>query len=195
MLLDKQMVTAIMEKLLEIKMAYWGRYLNLVGEKALVMSCADDLGSTKGLLVSLQLYEEMIWPYHKRLYEFIKKRAKSRIYVFFHCDGAIYEALPLLIEAGVDIINPWQVNCAGMEDTRKFKKEFGKDLTIWGGTCDSSILEFGSPNEVAEETRRRMDDLAPGGGFIAAPIHVVQGGVPPKNIMAWRDAIDRYGKY
>jgi uroporphyrinogen decarboxylase len=195
MLLDKQMVTAIMEKLLEIKMAYWGKYLDVVGERALVMSCADDLGSTKGLLISLDLYKELIWPYHKRLYEFIKKQTKSRMYVFFHCDGAIYEALPLLIEAGVDIINPWQVNCAGMEDTRKFKKEFGKDLTIWGGTCDSSILEFGSPHEVAEETRRRMDDLAPGGGFIAAPIHVVQGGVPPKNIMAWRDAIDRYGKY
>jgi uroporphyrinogen decarboxylase len=195
MLTDKPMVIAIMEKILEIKMAYWGRYLDIVGNKALVMSCADDLGSTRGLLVSLELYKELIWPYHKRLYEFVKKRAKSRLYVFFHCDGAIYEALPLLIEAGVDIVNPWQVSCAGMDDTRKFKKEFGTDLTLWGGTCDAAILEFGTPDQVAEETRRRMDDLAPGGGFIAASIHVIQGGVPAENIMAWRETIDRYGTY
>ena len=82
-----------------------------------------------------------------------------------------------------------------MDDTRKFKKEFGSDLTLWGGTCDAAILEFGTPDQVAEETRRRMDDLAPGGEFIAASIHVIQGGVPAENIMAWRETIDRYGTY
>jgi len=189
MLLDKAMVHAIMEKVLEIKMEYWGRYLDIAGERALVLSCADDLGSTRGLLVSLGLYKELVWPYHKRLYEFAKKRAKGELYIFFHCDGAMYEALPLLIEAGVDIVNPWQVNCEGMGDTAKFKREYGKDLTVWGGTCDAAILEFGTPAQVVDETRRRVDDLAPGGGFIAAPIHVIQGGVPSENIMAWHETI------
>jgi uroporphyrinogen decarboxylase len=189
MVLNRPLVEAIMEKILEIKMAYWGRVLELVDEHVLVISCADDLGSQNGLLVSLDLYKEMIWPYHKRLFEFIKSKAKTEVYIFFHNDGAIYETLPLLIAAGIDIINPWQVNCAGMGDTKKFKREFGKDLTVWGGTCSAPTLEFGTPAEVRDETRRHVDALAPGGGFIAAPIHVIQGGVPPENIIAWWETI------
>ncbi|MCP4401146.1 MAG: hypothetical protein GY801_28095 [bacterium] len=192
MVMNEKLVQAIMEKILEIKMQYWGQYLDIVGDNALVISCADDLGSQKGLLVSLNMYKKLIWPYHKRLFEFLKKRAQGKIHIFFHNDGAIYETLPLLIEAGVDIINPWQVNCQGMDDTAKFKREFGKELTVWGGTCNAPTLEFGTPQEVRDETTRRMEDLAPGGGFIAAPIHVIQGGVPPENIMAWWETIMDY---
>jgi len=195
MITNEKLVQATMEKILEIKMKYWGKYLDIMGENALVISCADDLGTQKSLLVSLKMYKKLIWPYHKRLFDFLKKRAKGKIYIFFHNDGAIYETLPLLLEAGVDIINPWQVNCRGMDDTAKFKREFGKDLTVWGGTCNPVILEFGTPQEVRDETKRRMEDLAPGGGFIAAPIHIIQGGVPPENIMAWWETIREYGVY
>lgn len=192
MIMNEKLVQAIMEKILEIKMQYWGQYLDIVGDNALVISCADDLGTQKSLLVSLNMYKKLIWPYHKRLFEFLKKRAQGKIYIFFHNDGAIYETLPLLIEAGVDIINPWQVNCQGMDDTAKFKREFGKDLTVWGGSCNAPTLEFGTAQEVRDETKRRMEDLAPGGGFIAAPIHIIQGGVPPENIMAWWETIMDY---
>ncbi|MHC4418269.1 MAG: uroporphyrinogen decarboxylase family protein [Planctomycetota bacterium] len=196
MILNQKLVHAIMSKLLEIKMKYWEKALETVGENVLVASTADDLGGQKGLLVSLELYRELIWPYHKRLFEFIKKKAKSKVYIFFHNDGAIWETLDLLIEAGVDIINPWQVNCSGMGDTAKFKKEYGKDLTVWGGSCDTQyVLAFGTPEEVRDETKRRIEDLAPGGGFIFAPIHVIQGGVPPENIMAWWETLQEYGAY
>jgi uroporphyrinogen decarboxylase len=130
MAIDQKMVHAIMNKILEIKMQYWGKALDTVRENVTVISCADDLGAQDSLLVSLDMYKKLIWPYHKTLFEFIKKRAKSKVYIFLHNDGAIYETL---IEAGVDIMNPWQVNCRGMDDTAKFKREFGKDLTIWGG--------------------------------------------------------------
>jgi len=186
---------AIMEKILEVKMQYWERALEAVGENVLVASCADDLGTQDSLMVDLGLYKELIWPYHKRLFEFIKKKAKSKIYIFFHNDGAVMETFPLLIEAGVDIMNPFQVNCKGM-DTAKFKKEFGKDLTIWGGSCDNqSVMPFGTPQQVRDETKRRMEDLAPDGGFIFAPIHVIQNGVPPENIMAWWETLQKYGNY
>jgi uroporphyrinogen decarboxylase len=137
----------------------------------------------------------MIWPYHKRLFEFLKKTAKGKVYIFFHNDGAIYDTIPLLIEAGVDILNPWQVNCSGMDDTARFKREYGKDLTIWGGSCDATILEFGTPEDVRVETRRRIEDLSPDGGFIFAPIHIIQGGVPPQNIEAWWETHQRFGEY
>ena len=196
MAMNKKMVHAIMSQILEIKMKYWGKALETVGENVMVVSCADDLGGQKGLLVSIIMYKELIWPYHRKLFEYIKEKAKSRVYIFFHNDGAIYETIPLLIEAGVDILNPWQVHCAGMEDTAKFKREFGKDLTIWGGSCDSQrTLPFGSPQEVRDETKRRIDDLAPGGGFIFAPIHVIQGDVPVENVIAWWETLQEYGKY
>jgi len=195
MLGNEKLVHAIMNKFLEIKMKYWEKALEVVGDNVLVISTADDLGAQTGLLVSLDLYKKLIWPYHKKLFEFIKSKARSKVYIFFHNDGAIMETIPLLIEAGIDILNPFQVSCMGM-DTKKFKREFGKDLTIWGGSCDTQfVLPFGTPEQVREETKRRIDDLAPGGGFIFAPIHVIQGEVPPENIMAWWETLQEYGEY
>lgn len=193
MYMNPGVVQAIMEKILEIKMQYWERALEAVGENAMVASCADDLGTQTGLLISLDMYKEQIWPFHKRLFEFIKSKAAGKIRIFFHNDGAIMETIPLLIEAGVDILNPFQVNCTGM-DTAKFKKLYGNDITIWGGSCDTQhVLPYGTVQEVKDETKRRIDDLAPGGGFIFAPIHVIQNGVPPENIMAWWETLQEYG--
>jgi len=195
MILNKKFIHALMENILEINMKYWGRVIELVDEEYVVISCADDLGSQNSLLVDLNLYKEMIWPYHKRLFDFLK-RAKQKVYIFFHNDGAIYETLPLLIEAGIDIINPWQVNCKGMDDTARFKREFGNDLTVWGGSCDTQrVLPFGTPQEVRDETKRRIEDLAPGGGYIFAPIHIIQDDVPIENIMAMWETLWEYGIY
>jgi uroporphyrinogen decarboxylase len=192
MFVNKKLIHALMEKILELKMKYWERVLEMVGERHVVISCADDLGTQDSLLVSLEMYREMIWPYHCRLFRFIKEKAQGKAYVFFHNDGAIMETIPLLIEAGVDILNPFQVNCRGM-DTARFKREYGRDLTIWGGSCDSQyVMPKGTPQEVRDETRRRIEDLAPGGGFIFAPIHVIQGDVPPQNIMAWWETLNEY---
>lgn len=186
------LIEALMEKILELKIQYWGKVLDIAGDRSVVVSCADDLGTQESLLISLDLYKKMIWPYHCRLFRFIKERSKGRAYVFFHNDGAIMETIPLLIEAGIDILNPFQVNCRGM-DTAKFKKEFGRQVTIWGGSCDSQyVLPKGSVREVKEETKRRIEDLAPGGGFVFAPIHVIQGDVPPQNIMAWVETLNEY---
>lgn len=197
MIYNKKLVHAIMSKILEIKMQYWGKALETIGEREfIIVSCADDLGGQNGLLVSLDLYKEMIWPYHRTLFQFIKSKARGKAYIFFHNDGAIYETIPLLIEAGVDILNPWQVSPKGMGDTAKFKREYGRDLTIWGGSCDTQwVLPFGTPQEVRAETRRRIEDLAPGGGFIFAPIHIIQAEVPPENIMAWWETLQEYGWY
>ncbi len=194
MLQNRKLVHALLEKFLEIKKLYWKKALDAVGENVMIVSTADDLGSQNTLLVSLDLYKELIWPYHKALFEFIKKEAQNKVYIFFHSCGAVKEAIPLLIEAGVDILNPIQVNCAGMEDTRALKQDFGDVLTFWGGSCDTQhILPFGTPQQVRDETKRRIDDLAPGGGFIFAPIHVIQGEVPPENIMAWWETLLEYG--
>ncbi len=96
---------------------------------------------------------------------------------------------------GIDALNPVQVSAKGM-DTRWLKREFGKSITFWGGGCDSQrVLPFGSPEQVADEVRRRIDDLAPGGGFVFASVHNVQTGVPPENVVAMFDTARAHGVY
>ena len=85
---------------------------------------------------------------------------------------------------GVDALNPIQVSAANM-DTKKLKAEFGKDITFWGGGCDTqTVLPYGTPDDVKAEVRKRVDDLAPGGGFVFCQVHNIQPDVPPENIMA-----------
>jgi uroporphyrinogen decarboxylase len=93
---------------------------------------------------------------------------------------------------GIDALNPVQVSAAGM-DTARLKREFGRDISFWGGGCDSqTVLPFRTPQQVADEVRRRIDHLAPGGGFVFAPIHNVQAEVPPANIVAMFRAAQTY---
>ena len=74
-------------------------------------------------------------------------------------------------------------------DTKKLKKEFGKDLVFWGGGCDTQrVLPFGG-------SEKRIDDLAPEGGFIFSQVHNIQADVPPQNIMAMYEAVEEFGKY
>jgi uroporphyrinogen decarboxylase len=95
---------------------------------------------------------------------------------------------------GIDAVNPVQVSAAGM-DPRQLKAEFGQDLTFWGAACDSQqVLPFGSPRQVADEVKRRIDELAPGGGYVLAPIHNVQAEVPVDNVLALFQTARAYGR-
>jgi uroporphyrinogen decarboxylase len=140
------------------------------------------------------MYRRYVKPRHKELFNFIK--GHSRAAVFLHSCGAVYDLIPDFIESGVDVLNPVQVGAAGMGDTRRLKREFGKDLIFWGGGVDTqSILPRGTPAEVRDEVKRRIGDLAPGGGFVFAAVHNIQPDVPTENIMAMWEAWQEYGSY
>jgi uroporphyrinogen decarboxylase len=195
MMLNKEFAHYLMNKITELKMQYWEKALESVGDTALVISEADDLATQNSLLCSEELYKEVGHPYHKKLFRFIKEKAKNRVYIFYHTCGATKQFIPHLIDEGVDILNPVQVNAAGM-DTKILKREFGKDITFWGGGVDTQhILPFGSPKEVKEEVKRRIEDLAPGGGFVFSAVHNVQGDVPAENFMAMWETLQEYGSY
>ena len=113
-----------------------------------------------------------------------------------HQDGAIYQWIPDIVEIDIDVLNPIQVSAKGMGDTAKLKREFGEQLAFLGGGIDTqSILSYGTPQEVRDEVRRRIRDLAPGGGYVFAQVHDIQPEVPPENIMAMYEAVDEYGNY
>src|SRR5665648_107218 len=164
------MAHAILDKVAEFKIKYWQKALLEFGDYIDVAVEADDLGTQEGLIISPKTYKEFIKPRHTAIFKAIKE-ASPNTFIFLHSCGAIYDLLPDFIEEGVDIINDVQVSAANM-DSKKLKKDFGDVLTFWGGGVDTQrILNLGTAQQVKDEVKRRIDDLAPGGGFIFTPVH------------------------
>lgn len=190
---DPALARALMERVLEVKLAWWGALLPELGDAVDVVGEADDLGGQATPLFAPRTYRALVKPLHAELVAFI--RARTRAKVLFHSCGAIRELLPDLVEIGVDILNPVQVSASGME-TAALKRDFGRDLVFWGGGVDTQgVLASGTPDEVRAEVRRRVADLAPGGGFVFASVHNVQANVPPENAAAMWDAVEACGTY
>jgi uroporphyrinogen decarboxylase len=183
----------LMGTITDIYIESCNRYLDQVGPYIQVFTYWDDLTGQNGWLINPELYRKMIKPKQKRLVEAIRKKTDAKI--FFHCCGAARGLIPDLVELGFDILNPVQVSARGM-DTKELKAEFGKDIIFWGGGVDTQrVLPFGKPQEVADEVKHRIDDLAPGGGFVFAAVHNIQAQVPPENIVAAFDTAVEYGAY
>jgi uroporphyrinogen decarboxylase len=158
-----------------------------------VIVTGDDLGMTAGPMMSPASYRRLIKPYHAEFLGAIHK--KSRAKIFFHSCGNVYKLLGDLAEVGVDIINPVQVNCGEMGDTARLKREFGDRLSFCGGVDTQQVMPHGTTDEVRHEVRRRIKDLAPGGGYLAASVHCLQPDVPPENIVAMCEEIKAAGRY
>jgi uroporphyrinogen decarboxylase len=192
---NQQFAEALLDRICEIKMSYWERALELLGSNVMIVSEADDLASQNAMLVSPAVYRKMVKPRHARLFSFIKKRAATDVKIFYHSCGAVSPLIPDLIEAGIDILNPVQVSAANM-NTRELKRQFGGEITFYGGGVDTQhVLPRGTCQEVRDEVRRRIDDLASGGGFIFTTVHNIQADVPPENIMAMWETLREHGRY
>jgi uroporphyrinogen decarboxylase len=187
-----QFADRLMEQITDLYVESCSRYLDHVGKYIQVFTFWDDVTGQNGWLIKPELYRKMIKPKQRRLVEAIKKKTDAKL--FFHCCGAARGLIPDLIDLGFDILNPVQVSARGM-DTRELKAEFGKDITFWGGIDTQHVLPFGSPQDVVDEVKRRIDDLAPGGGFVFAAVHNIQALVPPENIVTMFDTALEYGKY
>jgi uroporphyrinogen decarboxylase len=183
----------LMERITDIYIESCNNYLDEVGPYIQVFTYWDDVNTQDGWMISPELFRKRIKPLERRLVEAIKKKTEAKI--FFHGCGAAFELIPDLIDLGFDIFNPVQVSARGM-DPKRLKREYGRDITFWGGGVDTQrVLPFGKPQEVAEEVRRRIDELAPGGGFVFAAVHNIQAQVPPENIVAAFDTAREYGQY
>lgn len=183
----------LMETITDIYIESCNNYLEHVGPYIQVFTYWDDIAGQNGWLIRPELYRKMIKPKQKRLVEAIKKKTQAKL--FFHCCGAARDLIPDLIDIGFDILNPVQVSARGM-DTKALKAQFGRDIVFWGGGIDTQhVLPFGKPQEVVDEVKRRIDDLAPGGGFVFAAVHNIQALVPPQNIVAAFDTALNYGRY
>lgn len=185
---EPQKAHRFLDKLVEIHLANLEKFLAAVGSSIDVILFGDDLGMQTGPMLSPRMYREFFKPRHQILW----KRAKelANVKVMLHCCGGVRELFPHLIEAGLDAINPVQITCAGM-NAAELKAEFGRDLTFWGGGCDTrDILTGAQPRQVAEHVKKQVGILSPGGGFVFQQVHNVLANVPPENIVAMLDAVN-----
>ncbi len=183
-------VEGLLDALMERHLATLENVCNAVGDVADIVRFGDDLGTDHGPFMSPKTYRALIKPRQRILTDYVKQH--SQMHTFLHSCGSIYKLLPDLIDAGFEIINPVQISSRDMEP-EKLKAAFGKDVTFWGGGCDTrAVLNRGTPEEVKEHTRRNIETFAPGGGFVFNTVHNILPDVPPENILAMYEAVDEY---
>ena len=184
---------ALMRKVSDLMLGGVLAMLERVGEYVDLLVMGDDMGSQNAPLISPQMYRRMIKPYHAEVIAAIKGKTKAKI--FYHSDGNVYPLLGDYVDIGVDVLNPVQISAADMGDTARLKREFGEKLSFCGAVDTHWVLPYGTPDDVRREVRRRIRDLAPGGGYICASVHCIQPDVPVENIIAMFEEAAVAGRY
>jgi len=184
---DPVNVERLLDALMEMHLNSLSKVCQYLGDVVDFVKFGDDLGMDSGPFMAPEFYRQLFKPRHKELCEFTKKN--SKMIPFLHSCGSIYQLLPDLIEAGFEVINPVQTNCYQM-DPAQLKKDFGNDVCFWGGGIDTrTVLNHGTPQEVRDQVRRRLDIFMPGGGFVFNTVHNILPDVPPENIIAMFDEV------
>jgi hypothetical protein len=156
-----------------------------------VFICGTDFGTQDSSFCSVETFDELYAPYYKKINNWIHENTRWK--TFKHSCGAVEPFMEHFIEAGFDIINPVQVNAAGM-DPQLLKKKYGNQLVFWGGGVDTQkVLPFGTPEEVKSHVLKECEILAPDGGFVFNTVHNIQANVPLENVVAMLEAIRGFG--
>jgi uroporphyrinogen decarboxylase len=185
------LVKAMIDKIMEFRTEHVGRILEIAGGHADILQIADDYGAQQGLMMSPAMWREFFAPHLRILSEMTHE---AGLKTFLHCDGSSREIIPDLIDIGIDILNPIQPRCLGM-DPDELKSEFGDRLCFHGAVDTQKTLPFGTKAEVVAEVRNRIDVLGAGGGYILAPVHTVEADVPVENLLAVYETAKTYGQY
>jgi hypothetical protein len=184
-------VHRVFEGQAEIALANLARIKAVVGDRVdAVFICGTDLGTQQSQFCSIETFRKLYFPYYKMVNDWVHKNTGWK--TLKHSCGAVEPLIEPFIEAGFDILNPVQVTAAGM-DAKRLKKIYGDRIVFWGGGVDTqTTFAFGRPDEVREQVLRRMEVLAPGGGFIFNAVHNIQGNTPLANIVAMIEAVNEF---
>jgi uroporphyrinogen decarboxylase len=161
------------------------------GEEIDIIYMADDYCSQDGPLFSPGDFREFVLPYLKELVNITHQYGKKFL---LHVCGSVRSLLPMIIEAGVDMLEPIQVRAAGMAP-EGLKRDFGQDICFYGGFDLQELLPKGSKEQVANEARHLIDVLGKNGGYIFGPGHTyIQADAPLENILTMYETAYSYQK-
>jgi uroporphyrinogen-III decarboxylase len=178
----------IFERQCEIALANLERMYEAVGNLVhVVFMTGTDFGMQTGLLTSPEIYQKLYKPFHQKLNDWVHTHTQWK--TFIHSCGSVVDLIPDFIEAGFDAFNPVQTSAAGMSP-RGLKDRFGDRLVFWGGGIDTQgALPFGTPEEIRQQVKERVEIFSPGGGFVFNTVHNVQAGIPQENLLALYQAV------
>jgi len=184
-------IKTVFEKQVEIAVENLRRIFEVVGNKVnAVFVCGTDFGTQSSTFCSPGQFDDMWLPYYKKINGWIHENTQWK--TFKHSCGAVEGLMDNFIRAGFDIINPVQINAAGM-DLKILKGKYGSEIVFWGGGIDTQkVLPFGNPGEVREQVLRSCEILLKGGGFVFNTVHNIQANVPIENVVAMIEAIKEF---
>ena len=180
LILHPEIVHFCLDKLFDLCYENTLRIYEQIPGQVMISYVAEDLGAQEGLMYSPEQIREFLLPRMKRMMDLTHE---AGAYVFHHTDGAARKILPDLVVAGIDVLNPIQWRCKGME-REGLKRDFGDKVIFHGGVDNQYTLAFGSVEEVRQEVRDNIRILGEGGGYILAPCHNIQAVGPPENVVA-----------
>ncbi len=189
---DPEFADALMQRILDFHLAIYKQFLELVGDCCQIVVTSDDLGTQQSMLISPNMYRDLVKPLQAQLFSAVRAGTPARI--FYHSCGAISPVIPDLIEMGVEILNPVQPLAEGM-DSATLKANWGEQLTFHGGIDQQQCMTSGSVADVEAEVAKRLRLLGPGGGYIMAVVHNIMPDTPVENVLALFDAAQRLGRY
>lgn len=186
---EPEIAEAALEKIYVIHEGILRRTLDVAADRIDFIYVAEDLGGQESLLMSPVAFRTFIKPRMKRM---IGLAHSFGVRAFHHDDGAIRPLLPELIEIGIDVLNPIQWRCAGME-RRGLARDFGAKVVFHGAVDNQNTLPFGTPEDVRREVGENIEIFGSCKGYIVAPCHNLQPITPTANILALYDAAHAYG--
>jgi uroporphyrinogen decarboxylase len=190
LMMDEPKLTEMLDILVDMHLAGLEKKCQSLGDIVDVIRFGDDLGMTSGPFMDLDTFRKFFKPRYKILCDYVKQTTGMKI--FMHSCGSVRQFIPDFIDVGIDILNPVQTNCHDM-DAISLKKEFGRDITFWGGGVDTaSVLNRATPEEVRNDVLKRCEIFSKDGGFVFAPIHNILSEVPPENIIAAYNAVSEF---
>ena len=190
MLTNPDLAKYLLDKVFNFYYEYYRRMFEEAGDLIDVFALADDLGMQNSLLISPEMIDEYVSPRLKKMADLAHN---YNIKLLLHTCGNIEPLIPLFIELGVDILDPVQPECM---DPVEIKRKYGKDICLRGGVSVQNIISRGTVEEVIAETKRIIEALKVGGGYIFAPGHpVLQDDIPVENIIAMYETAYLCGKY
>ncbi len=185
LILHPDIVHYCLDKLFDLAYKNTERIYDQIPGQVMISYVAEDLGSQEGLMYSPQHIREYMLPRMKRMMDLAHD---AGVYVFHHSDGAVREILPDMIASGIDVLNPVQWRCKGM-DREALKRDFGDRLVFHGAMDNQYTLPFGTVEEVRQEVLDNIAILGRGGGYILAPCHNIQAVGPAENVVAMYETV------
>ncbi len=182
MIAEPEIVHAVNDKIVEFYEKALRIFMEATKGKVQAVLIGDDMGSQRGLMIGPDLVEEFVIPGAKKFIDIIHSYGAKVIY---HSCGSIVDAIPMLIEAGVDVIHPIQAKAAGMQPDN-LKAKFDGQVSFCGGVDTQDLLPYGTPEAVQAKVKELRGYFPT--GLIISPSHeAIQNDVPPRNIKALFD--------